>query len=77
MIDLSTISHDLRGPLSTILSSVELLRLEGGHAPETTVLLDTIEQQIRAMTSKLDGLRTLSHAPVTPILEPPSVAKPL
>jgi len=53
---LAILSHELRNPLSAILSSVELLRLKEVHTPDTSELLQTIDEHIQAMTSMLDDL---------------------
>ncbi len=53
---LAILSHELRNPLSAILSSVELLRLKEVHTPDTSQLLQTIDEHVHAMTSMLDDL---------------------
>ncbi len=58
---LAILAHELRNPLSAILSSAELLRLQETHAPDTALLLQTIDEHVRAMTSMLDDLLDVSR----------------
>ena len=58
---LSILAHELRNPLAAILSSAELLRLQEVHAPETTALLQTIDDRVRSMTVMLDDLLDISR----------------
>lgn len=53
------LAHELRNPLATILSSVELLRLQEVYAPGTALLLQTVEERVHAITSILDNLLDL------------------
>lgn len=53
---LAILSHELRNPLSAILSSVELLRLKEVHTPDTSQLLQIIDEHVHAMTRMLDDL---------------------
>lgn len=56
---LTILAHELRNPLATILSSVELLRLQEVYAPGTALLLQTVEERVHAITSILDNLLDL------------------
>ncbi len=58
---LAILSHELRNPLSAILSSVELLRLQKVYAPDTSQLLQTIDEHVRIMTSMLEDLLDVSR----------------
>ena len=58
---LSILAHELRNPLAAILSSAELLRLQEVHAPDTTALLQTIDDRVRSMTVMLDDLLDISR----------------
>ncbi|HEY5383062.1 MAG TPA: ATP-binding protein, partial [Candidatus Paceibacterota bacterium] len=58
---LAILSHELRNPLSAILSSVELLRLQKVYAPDTSELLQTIDEHVRAMTTMLEDLLDVSR----------------
>lgn len=58
---LAILAHELRNPLATILSSVELLRLQEVHAPDTTQLLQTIDEHVKSMTVMLDDLLDVSR----------------
>jgi CheY-like chemotaxis protein len=53
---LAILSHELRNPLATVLSSVELLKLQEAHTTEASALLITIEEHVHAMTLILDHL---------------------
>lgn len=58
---LAILAHELRNPLSAILSSVELLRLQEVHAPDTAELLQTIDEHVKAMTTMLEDLLDVSR----------------
>jgi signal transduction histidine kinase/CheY-like chemotaxis protein len=58
---LAILAHELRNPLSAIMSSAELLRLQEIHAPDTYALLQTIDEHVRTMTSMLDDLLDISR----------------
>jgi signal transduction histidine kinase len=57
---LALISHELRGPLSGILSSLELLRLKRNDPASTEKALAMAEQQGRHMVKLLDDLRDVA-----------------
>lgn len=61
---LAMLAHELRNPLATILSSVELVKLQETYTQEALVLLQTIEERVRFITSVLDDLLTVSQ--ITP-----------
>ncbi len=56
---LTILAHELRNPLATILSSVELLRLQEVYAPGTALLLGAVEERVHAITTILDNLLAL------------------
>ena len=53
---LSSLSHELRNPLATILSSVELMRLQSVHPPGMALLLETVEGRVHAITHTLSTM---------------------
>ncbi len=53
---LSILAHELRNPLAVILSSIELLKLQGTDTPDTPALLQSIEDRARIMTGMLEDL---------------------
>lgn len=53
---LTHLAHELRNPLATILSSVELVHALGPQAVETPELLYVVDQKVRAMGAVLDRL---------------------
>ena len=61
---LAVLAHELRNPLATIMSSVELMNVFGMEAKETSELLSVIDQKVREMSSVLDNL--LDTARVSP-----------
>ena len=56
---LAILAHELRNPLSAILSSTELLKLESGF--ESAPLLDEIDHRVRGMGRMLEDLLEISH----------------
>jgi len=52
---LSELGHELRNPMATILSSVELAKVLGMNAKETPELLTSIADQVRVMAILLDN----------------------
>lgn len=58
---LAILAHELRNPLATILSSIELIRLQGFSAANTNMLLETIDDRSRAMVHLLDDLLDISR----------------
>lgn len=76
---LSILAHKLRNPLAVILSSVELLKLEEPRTPETSRLLQTIEQSIHLVTGLLGDLLDISDPPqqVSTHLSLPADVRPL
>ena len=62
------LTHELRNPLATILSSVELLRIEGVHTKEASELLQTIEERVHFIKRALNHLLDLPHT--TPLVSP-------
>ena len=70
---LSIVAHELRNPLATILSSIELLRMQGNYTFEQSALLGTIEERVSAMSQTLTKLldtvpvHTVSPSPRAPM----------
>lgn len=58
---ISILAHELRNPLATILSSIELIKLKGVAAPESNSLLTTVDERSRAMVRLLDDLLDISR----------------
>lgn len=58
---LAVLAHELRNPLATVLSSVELIHLQGLSAPSSKMLIDTIADRARAMVHLLDDLLDISR----------------
>lgn len=61
---ISMASHEFRTPLTTILSSSELLKLYGERLPasEKTEIMESIETAVRRMTSMLDDVLVIGRA---------------
>jgi signal transduction histidine kinase/CheY-like chemotaxis protein len=55
------LAHELRNPLATILSSVELITMKGMQAEGSPSLLVTIDERARAMVRLLDDLLDISR----------------
>jgi signal transduction histidine kinase/CheY-like chemotaxis protein len=58
---IGVLAHELRNPLATILSSIELINLQGVAAANTSLLLTTIDERSRAMVRLLDNLLDISR----------------
>lgn len=58
---IAILAHELRNPLATILSSIELINLQGYSAATTPSLLKTIDERSRAMVRLLDDLLDISR----------------
>jgi signal transduction histidine kinase/ActR/RegA family two-component response regulator len=58
---IAVLAHELRNPLATILSSIELIHLQGFSAANTSELLTTINERSRAMVRLLDDLLDISR----------------
>ena len=58
---IAILAHELRNPLATILSSIELIHMQGLSAPSTSQLLTTIDERSRAMVRLLDDLLDISR----------------
>ena len=58
---IAILAHELRNPLATILSSVELLKLEGRDAHESPALLKAIDEHVRTTAKILDDLLDTSR----------------
>ncbi len=53
---LTVLAHELRNPLATIMSAVELIQAQGISAKETPDLLSVVDDRVRAMAAVLDKL---------------------
>ncbi|HET9641436.1 MAG TPA: MASE1 domain-containing protein [Candidatus Paceibacterota bacterium] len=58
---LAVLAHEMRNPLATILSSIELINLQGFSAVNTQMLLDTINERATSMVRLLDDLLDISR----------------
>lgn len=58
---LAVLAHEMRNPLATILSSIELINLQGFSAVNTQMLLDTINERASSMVRLLDDLLDISR----------------
>lgn len=58
---LAILAHELRNPLATILSSIELIHMEGVSAANATALLENIGDRARAMVHLLGDLLDISR----------------
>lgn len=58
---LATLEHKLRNPLATILSSVELLNMQGKEAENTSEVLTLVQTEVRTMAILLNDLLDVSH----------------
>jgi len=58
---LAMLAHELRNPLASILSSVELLRLKSGSAAEVRRLSDAMNMRVKTMARLLDDLLDISR----------------
>lgn len=58
---IAILAHELRNPLATILSSVELIHMQGVAAPSSGQLLTTVDERARAMVRLLDDLLDISR----------------
>ena len=58
---IAILAHELRNPLATILSSVELINMQGVAAPSSAPLLTTVDERARAMVRLLDDLLDISR----------------
>jgi len=53
---LAFLDHELRNPMAVILSSIELLQMEGIPKEESPELIETINKQVRVITGILEEL---------------------
>jgi CheY-like chemotaxis protein len=53
---LTELAHELRNPLASIMSSIELMQALGQHSEEVPSLLETVNQKVRDMTAVIDDL---------------------
>ena len=58
---LAMLAHELRNPLSPIVSAVDLLRRQGPGAPSFGKLLDVLDRQARHLTRLVDDLLDVSR----------------
>ncbi|MBC7980118.1 MAG: response regulator [Armatimonadetes bacterium] len=73
---LANFAHDLRSPLSSILTGIELLKLSLGDANQTRKIIGMLERQTLEMARLLDSLvmpegRTAGQAEPESPVEPP------
>ena len=53
---LSELAHELRNPLASIMSSIELMQALGQHSEGVPRLLEIVDQKVRAMAMVIDQL---------------------
>ena len=53
---LSELAHELRNPLASIMSSVELMQTLGQHSEGVPRLLEIVDQKVRTMAAVIDHL---------------------
>ncbi len=53
---LSELAHELRNPLASIMSSVELMQTLGQHSEGVPRLLEIVDQKVRTMATVIDHL---------------------
>jgi signal transduction histidine kinase/ActR/RegA family two-component response regulator len=58
---LAILAHELRNPLSPLLSSIELLRFKGANREERIKILTAMEERVNTMDSLLDDLLDISR----------------
>lgn len=58
---LAVLAHELRNPLASILSSVELLNIVGTGAPEAPELLGVVDERVRAISLLLNDFLETPH----------------
>lgn len=58
---LAILAHELRNPLAPILSSLELMKLQGVDSPETPALVEIMDDRVRTMGRLLDDLLDISR----------------
>jgi signal transduction histidine kinase/CheY-like chemotaxis protein len=58
---IAVFAHELRNPLSPIVSSTELLKFRWGAHPEIAPIIETIEDRTRAIVRLLDDLLDVSR----------------
>ncbi len=59
---LSTLAHELRNPLASIMSSVELMQTLGQHDKEIPHLIEVVDQKVTTMATALDKFLEVSEA---------------
>ncbi len=58
---LAVLAHELRNPLAAVLSSVELLKMQGGSDPDTPAQIQAIGEHVHVMAGLLDDLLDISR----------------
>lgn len=58
---LAILAHELRNPLAPIRNSLQILRMTGGHDPETGNLGEIMERQVNQMVRLVDDLMEVSR----------------
>ena len=77
---LAMLAHELRNPLSPIVSSIELLRLQDPSGPQPKRILDIMERQARHLMRLVDDLldvSRISHGHIRLRLEPVAIGTAL
>jgi len=58
---LAILAHELRNPLAPVMSSIELLKLEGSENPRTQELFGILDKQVGNISRLLDDLLDISR----------------
>ncbi len=58
---LAILAHELRNPLSPVLSALEIIKVQGLAAPGSGQLIDVVERQIHTVAELLDDLLDISR----------------
>ena len=58
---ISMLGHEIRNPLASLLSSIELLKVGDGSGLEQEKIVDTMEERIRSMSRLLDDMFDISR----------------
>jgi len=69
---LSELAHELRNPLASIMSSVELMQALGQHSEGVPRLLEIVDQKVRTMAAVIDHLFVAQSDPAAAAGDPPA-----
>ncbi len=60
---LTDLAHELRNPLASIMSSIELIQAIGQHSDDVPRLLEIVNKKVRTMATVIDNLFVTSSNP--------------